>query len=61
METIQTDRAFHRVKSLVETRYNKVAPAEGAELSGLGFSDTQRGHLFVEVEGSFKRTIKVLF
>ena len=39
----------------------EVAPAEGAELSGLGFSDTQRGHLFVEVEGSFKRTIKVLF
>jgi hypothetical protein len=39
----------------------EVANAQGAELSGLGFSDTQRNHLFVEVEGSFKRTLKVLF
>lgn len=31
------------------------------ELSGLGFSDTVRNHLFVEVEGTFKRTIKVKF
>jgi len=38
-----------------------VAPAEGAELSGLGFSDTQRNHLYIEVEGAFKRTLKVLF
>jgi hypothetical protein len=39
----------------------EVAPAEGAELSGLGFSDTQRNHLYVEVEGAFKRVLKVLF
>lgn len=31
------------------------------ELSGLGFSDTVRNHLFVEVEGAFKRTLKVKF
>jgi hypothetical protein len=31
------------------------------ELSGLGFSDTQRNHLFVEVESSFKRTLKIKF
>jgi hypothetical protein len=39
----------------------EVAPAQGAELSGVGFSDTQRNHLYVEVEGAFKRTLKVLF
>lgn len=39
----------------------EVAAAEGAELSGLGFSDTLRNHLFVEVEGTFKRTLKILF
>jgi hypothetical protein len=39
----------------------EVANAQGAELSGLGFSDTQRNHLYIEVEGAFKRTLKVLF
>jgi len=39
----------------------KVAPAEGAELSGLGFSETQPNHLYVEVETNFKRIIKVQF
>lgn len=39
----------------------EVAPAQGAELSGLGFSETQRNHLFVQVDGTFKRTVKVLF
>jgi hypothetical protein len=38
-----------------------VAPAEGDELSGLGFSDTQRNHLYAEVEGAFKRVLKVTF
>jgi len=31
------------------------------ELSGLGFSDTTRNHVFVEVEGAFKRVVKVKF
>lgn len=39
----------------------EVAPADGAELSGLGFSETARNHVFVEVEGAFKRTVKVVF
>lgn len=39
----------------------QVAPAEGAELSGLGFSESNRNHVYVEVEGQFKRTLKVLF
>lgn len=31
------------------------------ELSGLGFSDTIRNHIYVEVEGTFKRVLKVNF
>lgn len=31
------------------------------ELSGIGFSDTARNHVFVEVEGAFKRVVKVNF
>ena len=39
----------------------EVAPAQGAELSGVGFSDTQRNHIYVEVDGAFKRIVKVTF
>lgn len=38
-----------------------VAPAEGQELSGLGFSDTMRSRIYAEVEGQFKRTVEVMF
>lgn len=38
-----------------------VADAEGAELSGLGFSSTVRNHVYLELEGAFKRVVKVLF
>jgi len=31
------------------------------QLSGLGFSSTQRNHLFCRVKGSFSRTVKVVF
>jgi hypothetical protein len=31
------------------------------QLSGLGFSVTQRNHVFMKVDGNFKRTIKVTF
>jgi uncharacterized protein YfaP (DUF2135 family) len=37
-----------------------VEPRED-ELSGLGFSDTIRNHIFAEVEGAFKRIVKVNF
>lgn len=39
----------------------EVLPAVGAELSGLGFSESRRHHLYVEVESAFKRVIKVTF
>jgi hypothetical protein len=39
----------------------EVLPADGAELSGLGFTDSERNHLMVEVEGAFERVVKVLF
>jgi hypothetical protein len=31
------------------------------QLSGVGFSETQRNHLIVKVDGSFKRTLKINF
>lgn len=36
-------------------------PASDDQLSGLGFSDTQRNELTVKVTGSFTRTLKVIF
>jgi hypothetical protein len=36
-------------------------PHSNDQLSGIGFSDTQRNHLIVRVNGSFKRNIKVTF
>lgn len=38
----------------------KVAPSD-EQLSGLGFSDTQRNELTVKVTGAFTRTLKVIF
>ncbi|MGR2462374.1 hypothetical protein ACUX4R_26210, partial [Salmonella enterica] len=38
----------------------KVQPNEN-QLSGLGFSTTQRNHVFVKVSGAFNRTVKVIF
>jgi hypothetical protein len=37
------------------------APASDEQLSGIGFSSTQRNHAFFKVEGNFNRTVKVLF
>jgi len=38
----------------------KTAPSEN-QLSGLGFSSTQRNHVFAKVEGTFSQTLKILF
>lgn len=37
----------------------KVEPSTN-QLSGVGFSDTQRDHIFVKVEGNFSRVLKVI-
>jgi len=39
----------------------QVAPAEGAELSGLGFSETLHSRIYAEVEGQFKRVVEIVF
>lgn len=39
----------------------EVAPAQGAEMSGIGFSDTQRNHIYIQVDSTFKRILKVTF
>lgn len=49
-------------RKVFEVLGSKIEVEESAsELSGLGFSDTLRNHLFVEVEGTFKRILKVKF
>lgn len=61
-EFLVDDLAKDRKVSEVLASKIEVATADGAELSGLGFSETIRNHLFLEVEGqSFKRQLKVKF
>ena len=36
-------------------------PESDDQLSGVGFSSTQRNHVFCRVAGSFTRTIKITF
>jgi hypothetical protein len=54
---------LYEKRKVMEVLANKIEvdEAEGQELSGLGFSDTIRNHAFFEVEGQFKRVVKVLF
>lgn len=60
-EFLNNDLQAHRkVTELLADKVEVIA-AEGAELSGLGFSDTEKKSLFVEIESSFKRVVKVLF
>lgn len=55
-EDLTVDRkVFEILGSKVE-----VQPSE-RELSGIGFDSTVRTHLFVEVEGTFKRVLKIKF
>jgi hypothetical protein len=37
------------------------AESSADQISGLGFSSTQRNELLVKVKGSFNRTVKVIF
>ena len=55
-------KEFDENRKFLEVLGSRVE-VEGArnELSGIGFSETIRNHVFVEVEGSFKRRLKVLF
>lgn len=61
---------FNEFLSEALTPYRKVLEIVGAkmrteesehQLSGLGFSSTQRNHLFCKVQGSFSRTVKIIF
>jgi hypothetical protein len=56
----ETLQAHRKVTEMLADKV-EVLPAEGAELSGLGFSGDERGHLFVEIAGTFKRVVKILF
>lgn len=61
---------FNEFLSEALTPHRKVLEIVGAkmrteesehQLSGLGFSSTQRNHLFCKVQGSFSRTVKIVF
>lgn len=53
---------LHDNRKVFEVLGSKIeVEPSNSELSGLGFSETLRNHLFVEVEGAFKRTLKVTF
>ena len=54
-ELTQHRRVLEIVGSKMKTEENP------HQLSGLGFSSTQRNHLFCKVQGAFNRTIKVVF
>jgi len=59
-EFLKPDLDKHR--KVFEMIGNKLKTDESDEqLSGLGFSSTQRNDLIVKVEGSFTRTIKIVF
>lgn len=55
-EELSVDR---KVFEILGAKIN-VEPTEN-ELSGLGFSETLRNHLYIEVESTFKRTLKLKF
>lgn len=59
-EFLNDDLAVHR--KVFEILGSKCSvPDADVQLSGLGFSETQRNSVFVRVEGAFKRTLKVSF
>jgi len=59
-EMLRADLTPHR--KVFEVVASRMKPANSAEqLSGLGFSSTQRNALVCRVKGSFTRTVKVVF
>jgi hypothetical protein len=55
-ELLEQKRVFEALGSKM-----RVQPADDNQLSGLGFSSTQRNELIVKVEGYINRTLKVVF
>lgn len=59
-EYLHDDLRVHR--KVFEILGSKMRTAtEGEQLSGLGFSSTQRNHIHCKVTGSFTRTINITF
>jgi hypothetical protein len=54
-ELMKHKRVFEALGSKMKVDYSD------NQLSGLGFSSTKRNELICKVEGSFTRTIKILF
>ena len=59
-EYLKEDVAVHRKFFEVLGGKLLVSPTS-SHLAGLGFSETQRNHMYVRVEGAFKRTLKINF
>ena len=56
-----TDK-LHEHRKVFEVLGSKMRVAESdSQLSGLGFSNTQRNHVYAKVTGGFTRTIKITF
>jgi hypothetical protein len=59
-EFLRAELDKHRkVIELVGSKMKAESSAD--QISGLGFSSTQRNELLVKVKGSFNRTVKVIF
>lgn len=59
-EFLDEDLSKHRKVFEVLGSKLRVEPSDN-QLSGLGFSTTQKNHVFCKVTGSFTRTIKIIF
>lgn len=56
-----TDK-LHEHRKVFEVLGSKMRVAESdSQLSGLGFSNTQRNHVYAKITGGFTRTIKITF
>lgn len=59
-EFLKSDLDVHRKVFEVLGAKMRVEPSDN-QLSGLGFSSTQRNHVFCKVTGAFTRTLKIKF